>query len=146
MDPARRRRLALGLIALVAILGAAGLVQWRRAGHTPVTPTGGRTTVPGDSDRVQVEVLNAWEQGVGMARIATWRLRDRGLDVVYWGTDTLRALDSTQILVRRGDAAQGERVRKALGAGTVRTAPDGARLVDVTVRLGADFAALVRQP
>lgn len=92
-----------------------------------------------------VEVLNASTR-VGLARAATRRLRDAGLDVVYFGSDADTALDTTQVLVRRGDAAAGERVRQVLGAGRVRTAPDPARLVDVTVRLGADFTTLRRDP
>jgi hypothetical protein len=49
--------------------------------------------------------------------------------------------DSTRILVRRGDRAAGERVRRALQVGTVLMRPDSTRLVDVSVLLGADFAA-----
>ena len=121
--------------------------MWYRARPAaPAGEAGGRRLIPGDTDRVQVEVFNPREQVAGLARIATWRLRDAGLDVVYFGSDTTGTLDSTQILVRRGASAAGERVRRALGAGTVRAAPDAGRLVDVTVRLGADFAALVRQP
>lgn len=101
--------------------------------------------VPGQAVRVQVELLNA-TNATGLSRLATGRLRDAGLDVVYFGNDTLVTLDSTEILVRRGDDAGAERVRRALGAGAVRTAPDSARMVDVTVRLGRDFATLVRQP
>lgn len=98
-------------------------------------------------DRVVVEVLNASGQ-VGLARAATRRLRDAGLDVVYFGNDAADDRDSTEVLVRRGDARNGLLVAEALGAGAVRTAPDPARLVDVTVRLGRDFrgAALVGEP
>lgn len=131
---------------LLVAASASGFAWWYRA-H-PRTPAGAATTarpVPGETERVQVEVLNA-SGGTGMARIATMRLRDAGLDVVYFGSDTSAALDSTQVLVRRGDEAAAERVRKALGAGAVRAAPDPARLVDVSVRLGRDFAALVGQP
>lgn len=101
--------------------------------------------VPGENERVQVEVLNA-SDGVGLARIAMRRLRDAGIDVVYIGSDTTQALDSTVILVRRGSDEAAARVRRALGAGAVRAASDPARLVDVTVRLGRDFGVLVRQP
>ena len=78
---------------------------------------------------------------VGLARAATRLLRDAGLDVVYVGSDAGAPLDSTEVLVRRGPAPAGARVARALGAGVVRPAPDPGRLVDITVRLGRDFAA-----
>jgi LytR cell envelope-related transcriptional attenuator len=100
-------------------------------------------SVPGeDGSRTVVEVLNATGRG-GLARIATRVLRRAGIDVVSYGNadaDAGRG-DSTRILVRRGDRAAGERVRRALLVGTVLVRPDSTRLVDVSVLLGADFAA-----
>ena len=43
-------------------------------------------------------------------------------------------LDSTEVLVRQGDAAMGARVRRVLGIGSVRAAPDPARLVERVAR------------
>jgi hypothetical protein len=102
-----------------------------------------RRGIPGEGTRVVVEVLNTTD-AVGLARAATRRLRDAGLDVVAFGSDTGAVLDSTQVLVRRGAPEAGERVARALGAGRSRPMPDPARLVDVTVRLGRDFAARLR--
>jgi len=48
-------------------------------------------------------------------------------------------VDSTQILVRRGDPANGRAVRSALGTGRVVVDPDTLRRVDVSVVLGQDF-------
>jgi hypothetical protein len=128
-------------VGLTALGGWAWLRAWRGAAE----PAAAARPIPGETDRVVVEVLNA--TGVtGLARGATRRLRDAGLDVVYFGSDTTEALDSTEVLLRRGDAAAAERVRRALGAGRVRAAPDAARLVDVTVRLGADAVLLGRDP
>lgn len=131
---------------LVVAAAGSAFALWYR--NTPRPAASGRAArpVPGAGQRVQVEVLNA--SGVtGLARIATQRLRDAGLDVVYFGSDTSAgALDSTLIVLRRGDEAATARVRAALGAGAVRTATDPTRLVDVTVRLGLDFSALVSQP
>lgn len=127
---------------------AAALAVWagwrslRGAGAAEGPPA---RPVPGESDRVVVEVLNATAT-TGLARGATRRLRDAGLDVVYFGSDSTESLDSTEVLVRRGDAAAGDRVRRALGIGRVRPAPDPARLVDVTVRLGADYGGSGRDP
>lgn len=130
------------------VLGLAGASfwAWQRVTRRPPVPSAAGRAVPGEQERVAVEVLNA-SASVGLARAATRRLRDAGLDVVYFGSDVAGpSLDSTQILVRRGAFAAGARVRSALGVGAVRAAPDTARLVDVSVRLGSDFAALGRDP
>jgi len=92
-----------------------------------------------------VEVLNASGE-IGLARGVTRRLRDAGLDVVFFGND-VALLDSTEVVVRRGSGdAKAARVRRALGVGLVRAAPDTTRLVDVTVRIGRDLALLGRDP
>lgn len=76
-----------------------------------------------------------------MAHAATRLLRQAGIDVVDFGNApaSVGHLDSTRILVRRGDASVGERVRRALGTGRVRLAIDSTLLLDVSVLLGADF-------
>ncbi len=130
----------------MALLGAGG-AAWYRAHHRAGKPVAAMAhPVPGEGVRVQVEVLNA--SGVtGLARIATQRLRDAGIDVVYFGSDTTTGvLDTTQVVLRRGDDSLATLVRKSLGAGAIRTRADPSRLVDVTVRLGVDFAPVVRQP
>lgn len=109
--------------------------------HPPAAPETARG-VPGEVERVVVEVVNT-TPALGLARAATRRLRDAGLDVVSYGSAPGAPLDSTEILVRRGDVGAGERVRRALGAGSVRAAPDPGRLVDVSVRLGRDAGALL---
>ena len=97
--------------------------------------------VPGEEgQRVTAEVLNASGRA-GHARSGTRRLRQAGIDVVYYGNApaALGNLDTTRIVVRRGDRGQGERVRRALGGGTVLVELDSTRLLDVSVFLGADF-------
>jgi len=140
----RGRLLVLGLIALAVVLAAFATV-YRVREQRPARPRFEDRAVPGEHGRVVVEVLNA-SPAAGLARLVTRRLRDAGLDVVYFGSDTLQTLDSTQVLVRRGAVASGERVRSALGAGRVRSAPDSSRLVDVTVRLGRDVGTLLLGP
>ncbi len=132
-----RGRLVVLVILGVGFLGSAFAVWYRVTHEAGLGP--GRA-IPGESDRLQVEVLNT-TSAVGQARSATRRLRDAGIDVVYFGGDAGPTLDSTQILVRRGTSASGTRVRRALGVGGVRVLPDSTRLVDVTVRLGRDFVA-----
>ena len=64
--------------------------------------------------------------------------------MVYFGNAGEGGLDSTRIIVRRGAATVGERVRAALGQGRVEVALDSAKLLDVSVLLGADFASRSR--
>lgn len=80
----------------------------------------------------------------GLAKIATRLLRRARIDVVAFGNapDSVHGgiLDSTRVIVRRGDAAVGERIRRALGVGRVLVRLDSARLLDASVFLGVDFA------
>lgn len=94
--------------------------------------------IPGErGGRVQVEVLNASGRP-GAARGGALVLRRAGIDVVYFG-NAEAALDSTRIVVRRGSAEVGARVRAALNVGRVAVEADSSRLLDVTVLLGRDF-------
>ena len=96
--------------------------------------------IPGDkSPAITVEVLNASGRA-GDARIGTRMLREAGIDVVYFGNASENGLDSTRIIVRRGTAKVGERVRSVLGQGRVEVELDNSKLLDVSVLLGADFA------
>ena len=74
----------------------------------------------------------------GVARAATRMLRRRGLDVVFFGNADA-AVDSTRVIVRRGDPGRGREVQRALGDGDLVVEPDTLRRVDVSVMLGADF-------
>jgi hypothetical protein len=94
--------------------------------------------------RVLVEVLNA--SGVpGLAREGTRHLRQQGLDVVFFGNAD-QTVDSTRVLVRRGDGSAGARVARALGLGAVSRVEDTLRRVDVTVLLGRDYRPPPRFP
>ena len=97
--------------------------------------------IPGDAGpALTVEVINTTGKS-GLARSGTRLLRSAGIDVVNYFASSDRPLDSTRIVVRRGTAATGERVRAVLKVGRVVVQPDSTRLVDVSVQLGADFAA-----
>ena len=63
-------------------------------------------------------------------------LRERGVDVIYFGSAP--ATDSTRILVRRGEMGPAREVARLVG-GTVVWAPDSLLRVDLTVLLGADY-------
>lgn len=92
--------------------------------------------IPDVENRVVVEVLNGTDVN-GLARVGTRMLRQAGIDVVYFGGGA--KVDSTTIVVRRGDRSRGEAVRKALGLGRIREQRDTTRHVDVSVILGPDF-------
>jgi LytR cell envelope-related transcriptional attenuator len=133
----RGRVLVLVLIAL-GVAGASLSVWWHTRGPAP-GPVG-PLPIPGQRVHAQVEVLNT-TASVGLARAATRVLRDAGINVVYFGSDTGATLDTTQVLVRRGAGEDAPAVARALGVGVIRQRPDPSRLVDITVRLGRDFAA-----
>ena len=103
----------------------------------------GALRIPGDGESpIVVEVLNAgWR--TGSARTAARVLRQRGIDVVYFGDAPTapEPLDSTRILVRRGNVTVGDRVRQALGVGKVVVERDTTLLLDASVLLGRDFSA-----
>ena len=94
--------------------------------------------IPGERQLLIVEVLNGTSRP-GLARIATRTLRRAGVDVVFYGTADSSALDSTLVIVRRGEKGSGQRVADRLGVGRVRVELDTLRRVDVTVVLGADY-------
>jgi LytR cell envelope-related transcriptional attenuator len=91
-----------------------------------------------------VEVLNGTRRA-GVARAATRMLRRRGLDVVFYG-NAEAVVESTRVIVRRGDSGVGRDVRQAIGAGRVVMEPDTFRRVDVSVILGPDFRPKVAGP
>lgn len=121
------------ILCAVVILSACG------GGSTQTHP------IPGDRGHaITVEVLNASGRP-GSARVGTRLLRQAGIDVVFFGNapspEAGATLDSTRIIVRRGDAKVGERVRAALGQGRVEVQLDSGKLLDVSVLLGMDFAS-----
>ena len=131
------RRL-IPLAALLAVLGLAGIWWWK---------TGRRADelrpIPGERDGYVIEVLNA--SGVdGLARTTTRQLRAKGVDVVYFGNAAIDTLRTTQILVRRGDSTAALRVRAAMGVGAVVIRRDSGLLLDATVFVGRDAAALLQ--
>lgn len=107
--------------------------------HGPERRTAFR--IPGErGPHIVVEVLNAGRK-TGSARTAARVLREAGIDVVFVGDAAAGPdpLDSTRVLIRRGEAAVGDRVRRALGVGTVVVQRDSTLLLDASVLLGRDF-------
>lgn len=86
---------------------------------------------------VIAEVRNASGRP-GLARQVTRLLRERGIDVVYFGNASPE-VDSTTVMIRRGSASAGEAVARVLGVKRVAGTPDAKPRVDVTVLLGRDY-------
>jgi hypothetical protein len=120
----------VGGVALLTLLAL--LLPTRREqvkGHAYAIPAG--------QHRIIVEVLNGTRRP-GFARVATRALREQGIDVVFYGNSE-GLVETTRVIVRRGDPGRGKDVADALGAGRVVIQPDTLRRVDVTVLLGDDY-------
>ena len=87
--------------------------------------------------RVRVEVLNGSGKS-GLARQATDRLRDAGYDVVFLG-NARSAATTSRVIDRVGKREIAEKVASALQIGSIETAVDTSRYLEVTVILGADW-------
>ncbi len=134
--------LVLAVAAVVAFLVSAGAGLRLRRGPAVQgadAAGAGSATVLVDSAALgaRVEVLNG-SQRPGLAREATERLRAAGFDVVYFG-NAREARGLTVVLDRGGRAPAARAAARVLGVTDVRTAPDAARMVDVTVVLGKDW-------
>jgi len=132
----RLRTLALlaVLLGVGTLLGSAIAQWWHPSGPLPVGPGFGQI-----GDRIRVEVLNTG--GVpGVAREATAVLRDRGLDVVYYGNAENFSEEASVVLDRVGRPGPARDVADALGIREVVSVPDSSLYVDVTVRLGPEWS------
>lgn len=127
-------------VLVVLVLVGAALV-WKRVAGPTVRQFGTANTaverlIP-DTVRVKVEVLNATTVR-GLARRATFHLRDLGFDVVSSGNSNER-LDTTLVLVRSGRMDWGELAAKGLAPARVEARPDTSRYLDLTILLGTSW-------
>ena len=127
-------------LLLALVLAGAGVVAWKYFGiRSPFENEADSQVVqvlvpPGV--RIKVEVLNATKVR-GLARKASFYLRDRGFDVVAMGT--AREQRATTIVVDRSNHPEwAALVGKAFNA-KVEARPDSSRYLDVTVLLGDDW-------
>lgn len=133
-----RLRLRGRWVLLVLLVLGTAVWGWRRFGAETADAgefrQGSVARVVPESLRIKVEVLNA--SGVrGLARQATFYLRDAGFDVVSNGNSGERS-DSTVVLVRSGRMDWGALAAKALGGARVEARPDSSRYLDLTILLG----------
>lgn len=127
-------RLASAVAGVAALVGV--VVWWAnrppRIANAPVSSPA--IKVPAGV-RITVEVINTTTTR-GLARRATFVLRDAGFDVVRYTSDSARR-DSTLVLARSGHLDFAEAVAKALGGAIrVESRPDSSRYLDVSVFLG----------
>ena len=133
-----RSRMAVLCVVTIAALSA-GLIGARRwYGGTPSVELGDTTSAP-KGQRVLVEVLNSSGVG-GLARRATFLLRDRGFDVIGWGNDPKGRRGQTVILDYSNKPEAAERLARVLGGAQIVRARDSLdRGIDLTVRLGSSY-------
>ncbi len=133
-----RGRLLFVAVAVLAV-SATGIAGARKflANHTVVALRD--TTSAPKGAPVIVEVLNS--SGVsGLARRATFLLRDRGFDVVAWGNDPQGRRSQTLIIDYTDRPEAAERMARVLGGAEVTRGRDSLkRGLDLTVRLGSAF-------
>ena len=133
----RSRMLVVGFIA-IAIVSAALVGARRWYGGSPRVQLGDTTNAP-HGQRILVEVLNSSGSG-GLARRATFLLRDRGFDVVGWGNDPKGRRGRTVILDYTNKPEAAERLARVLGGAQIERGRDSLdRGLDLTVRLGSNY-------
>jgi hypothetical protein len=130
------KRVALAALVLLAVTG--GYLFATRGGRRmrDIIPRRVDARAP-EGVRIRVEVLNATSTP-GLARRATFHLRDRGFDVVASG-NSRDARDSVVVLDRSGHPEWAQLVARAMGGAVVEAHPDSSRYLDVTVLVGASW-------
>jgi hypothetical protein len=144
----RGKRVGRWILLGIVVIGAAAWWSLGRdadapAGEVPSALLGGdpaavERVVPADV-RIRVEVLNGTSTR-GLARRATFHLRDLGFDVVGSGNAASRE-DSSLVLVHTGRMDWGELAARALGGARIEARPDTSRYLDLTIVLGSAWRA-----
>ena len=143
-NPSRRSRILesphrIGIGIGATLLVVLFVVLW----SAPPRPSDvDESSVPGGTYTFVVEVLNGTTVN-GLARQVTRTLRRAGIDVVYFGSAANDDVDTTVVIVRRGDITAAGVVQEVLGVGSIVLDPEPQLLLDVTVLLGRDAAESV---
>jgi len=136
--PATRGRVRIATYMLLGFLCSAAHIDAQTADAQ--TARGDSLSRAPSGTRVRVRVLNGTLTR-GLAKRATFLLRDLGYDVVDYDTDTKARRTETVIRSHTGHAEWAERLRRALGTGTIDVRSDSSRFVDFTVVIGSDWKA-----
>lgn len=134
----RGRVIAAGAILVIGVAATViGARRWTAAG--PLSAVLGDTTSAPQGQRIVVEVLNA--SGVtGLAKRATFLLRDRGFDVVGWTNDPRGRRSESLIIDYTNKPEAAERLARVLGGARVERGKDSLdRRLDLTVTLGSAY-------
>ncbi len=133
----RSRVVLLGVALLVVI--AVGVYGARRWSGTGVLAVLGDTTRAPQGERIVVEVLNS--SGVtGLARRATFLLRDRGFDVISYANDPKGRRGQTLIIDYTNKPEAADRAARVLGGAQIERGKDSLdRGLDLTVKLGSAY-------
>ena len=94
------------------------------------------STAAAQGPRVRIEVWNASSK-IKLAEKVTWILRNRGFDVINYGTYATRQ-KKTLIKDLTGDLRSAQRIADIISCGEVVTRYDNKRYVDISVTLGED--------
>ncbi len=142
--PKPRRTMRWLTIGVVLLVVGGAIAGWYRASDAieppaPQPPSPSDTTARAPQGaRVRVRVLNTTNVR-GLARRATFVLRDFGYDVVEFDTDLKSKREGTVVLSHTGHDAWAQRLRKALGTGAIEVSKDTSHFVDFTVLIGRDW-------
>jgi hypothetical protein len=131
------RRIAAAAAALLLLAGTLLLRRERGTAAMEASVVDRPRPIVPPGVRIRVEVLNATGTR-GLARRATFVLRDAGFDVVRFATDTARR-ERTLVLDRSDHPDWSVLVARALGGARVESRPDSSRYLDVTILIGADW-------
>lgn len=129
------------LVGMVVLAGGAIAARYLAASERPGAPavlTSAPQRIVPVGTRIRVEVLNA-SGARGLARQATFALRDAGFDVVYYGNSS-EVRDSSQVIDRLSHRAWANMAARALKPATVAFLPDSTRYVDLTVLVGRSWS------
>ncbi len=135
----RGRMMVIGLVAVALVAsGAWGMRHYRHTPRTSVVVASDTTSAP-KGPRVLVEVLNS-SGIVGLAKRATFLLRDRGFDVVAFGNDPKGRRSESVILDYTNKPEAAERLARVLGGAKIERGRDTLdRGLDLTVKLGSGY-------
>lgn len=131
----RTLKRGVGVAVVAGLLAVGGRFALKRGAPEPGAPVVERIVPEGT--RIRVEVLNASEVR-GLARRATFVLRDAGFDVVRFSGDAARR-DSTLVIDRTGHPEWARLASQALGGTAIETRADSGRYVDLTILLSAGW-------